>query len=185
MRVPLLLFMVGDLLFVVLAAIAIAVLTILAVSAIAILSVAIIVTVFALLHVNAVEDDGEIVEFTFLVETVDKLNVVLGGNIGSTNVNAGVCHAGNDQCVRYQTYRGCVKQNVVVLFFQVLDGHLKVFFGQQLGGVGRDDAGGKQVEVVVNSRIGNLVKEQLLVVLVADEEGGDAFASIFEVEQFG
>ena len=100
-----------------------AVFTSIAITVLATVSIAI--AVLALVHVEVIDDGGQLREYLILLEVVDIAESGFGCVIGTANHNAYIGHMGNDGGVGYQADRGCIETDIVLVLLQLLNGFIE------------------------------------------------------------
>ena len=140
----------------------------------AILTVAVVVAVLLLPHIDRIEHEVDLWQFVLALEAVDEVEVGTRTIVGTADEQAHLGDAPDGERVADEADRRCVEQDVVVVLLEELDGEVELFAGDELARVGRDDARGQHVEVLVHHAVDNLLVERVEGMVRAGEECRDA-----------
>ena len=86
-----------------------------------------------------------------VVQAIDKSEALLGGIVGTADIDGGISDAADLHGVGHQTHGRGVDKNVVVLLTQHGKDVIETLAGNEFGGVGGYGTGHEQVEVVVDA----------------------------------
>ena len=105
------------------------------------------------MEVDAVEHEIDLREFLVATDGVDHVEVCLDTVVGTCYDDGGIGCATQFQRIAYEADRRRVEHDEVVFCAQIVDAVVKHMTRDELRGVGRNDAGGQDVEVLVETAV--------------------------------
>ena len=114
----------------------------------AVLAVAVVIAGAAAVHVYAVDKDAYMMELAFADKFVDKLEIALGGEAGTADIDCKVGYTGDNLGISNHSDRGAVDYYIVEVLLQYIDGIVQGMTGHKLCRVRWYYSARKDVEIV-------------------------------------
>ena len=122
-------------------------------------------------EIHTIQYQAHVRQLLLGIQSVDHAETCLCGIVCTTNIDTEVCQSAELQAIVNQSYRCCIKHDVVVMVLQFLDDGIEAWTSHQ------------QVEVAVDARRENLLLDILPSVVLVNHQVGDTSMMVVDFEQ--